>query len=455
MPFTVSIVGRPNVGKSTLFNRMTRTRHALVHDMPGVTRDRREGEAQGFDVPLTVIDTPGLEESEGGTLESRMMEQTMVAIEQSQLCLIVLDGRVGVTPVDQFFIKMIRKSGKPTILVVNKCEGDKGDIGLHEAFGLGFDEVLPISAEHNEGVGELFLAIENRAEAMGFSVDADMLDGGEKSTQIAILGRPNSGKSTLVNRVLGEERVLTGPEAGVTRDSIAVPWEYEGRSLRLIDTAGMRRRSNVKKGLEQLSVSDTLRALQYAHVVVLLLDATCPMEKQDLTIAQLVIKEGRSLVVGVNKWDLVAEKKHTLEELQYRLEKSFPDIKGVSLVPISAKDGTGVDKLFQEVLNAYDIWNKRISTSELNDWLRYTEQSHNPPLGKQKRRIRLKYITQGNIRPPTFTMFVNYPDELPESYRRYVINALRDSFSMPGVPVRLMVRKADNPYANRKKSRKS
>jgi GTP-binding protein len=282
-----------------------------------------------------------------------------------------------------------------------------------------------------------------------------MLDGGEKSTQIAILGRPNSGKSTLVNRVLGEERVLTGPEAGVTRDSIAVPWEYEGRSLRLIDTAGMRRRSNVKKGLEQLSVSDTLRALQYAHVVVLLLDATCPMEKQDLTIAQLVIKEGRSLVVGVNKWDLVAEKKHTLEELQYRLEKSFPDIKGVSLVPISAKDGTGVDKLFQEVLNAYDIWNKRISTSELNDWLRYTEQSHNPPLGKQKRRIRLKYITQGNIRPPTFTMFVNYPDELPESYRRYVINALRDSFSMPGVPVRLMVRKADNPYANRKKSRKS
>jgi GTP-binding protein len=319
--------------------------------MPGVTRDRREGEAQGFDVPLTVIDTPGLEESEGGTLESRMMEQTMVAIEQSQLCLIVLDGRVGVTPVDQFFIKMIRKSGKPTILVVNKCEGDKGDIGLHEAFGLGFDEVLPISAEHNEGVGELFLAIENRAEAMGFSVDADMLDGGEKSTQIAILGRPNSGKSTLVNRVLGEERVLTGPEAGVTRDSIAVPWEYEGRSLRLIDTAGMRRRSNVKKGLEQLSVSDTLRALQYAHVVVLLLDATCPMEKQDLTIAQLVIKEGRSLVVGVNKWDLVAEKKHTLEELQYRLEKSFPDIKGVSLVPISAKDGTGVDKLFQEVLN--------------------------------------------------------------------------------------------------------
>jgi GTP-binding protein len=451
MSFTVAIIGRPNVGKSTLFNRLTGKRHALVDDMPGVTRDRREGDGRIASLEFKVIDTAGLEEAEADALETRMMKQTEVAVDEADLCLMVIDGRAGLTPADKFFAQWLRKKNRKVVLVVNKCEGTQGDHGLNEAFKLGFQKIVPISAEHNEGMADLYDAIaphkDLHDEQMG-ELEISKEDE-DKFIQIAIIGRPNTGKSTLLNKLYGEDRVLTGPEAGITRDSIAIDWEFEGKNIRLIDTAGIRRRANVTGKLEKLSVGDSMRALRYAHIGILMIDSTIPLEKQDLIIAGQVIDEGRAIVIALNKWDLIKEKTNYLKELQHRVDEVLPAIKGVSLVPISAEKGTNVKELIKACLYAYEVWNKRITTSHLNDWLKVVQSNHLPPLGKNKKRIKLKYITQGNRRPPTFTIFGNRPEDLPDSYKRYITNALRDDFEMPGVPMRVMFRKSDNPYEDK------
>lgn len=458
MAFTVSIIGRPNVGKSTLFNRLTGKKHALVDDRPGVTRDRREGEGSIASLEFKIIDTAGLEEAEETSLENRMMQQTQVAVEESDLCLMMVDGRAGLTPADKFFANWLRKTSKPVVLVINKCEGSHGDDGVNEAFKLGFKTMAPISAEHNEGMADLYDAIapykaQYDYEVGDLEVEAEAIDG-DKFIQIAIVGRPNTGKSTFLNKLYGENRFLTGPEAGITRDSIAIDWKYDDKNVRLIDTAGIRRKSNVKEKLEKLSVGDSIRALRYAHIAVLMIDSTIPLEKQDLTIADMVEREGRAVVVALNKWDLVKNKKDALKELTYRVNELLPQIKDVPIITLSALNGENVEKVIQAAMKAYDIWNKRISTAKLNNWLRDAESRHLPPLGKNKKRIRLKYITQGNRRPPTFTIFINKPEDLPESYKRYLINALREDFDMPGVPMRVMFRKSDNPYEGQKKKRK-
>lgn len=454
MSFTVAIIGRPNVGKSTLFNRLTGKKHALVDDMPGVTRDRREGIARLASLQFKVIDTPGLEEAEEGALERRMMQQTAQAVEESEICMMMVDGRAGVTPEDRFFANWLRKKNKAVILLVNKCEGTRGDEGVTEAFSLGFKDIVPISAEHNEGMADLYDAIapykEQYDQAEGELEISRRSDDDNKYIQVAIVGRPNTGKSTFLNALYGQERVLTGPEAGITRDAIAIDWEYDGKPVRLIDTAGIRRKANVQGKLEKLSVSDSLRALRYAHVAVLMIDATMPLEKQDRTIAEMIINEGRAVVVAVNKWDLVPNPKEVLKELEFLVEELLPDIKQVPLVTLSALKGNNVEKVMKAALGAYEVWNRRITTAKLNQWLRFVENSHLPPLGKNKRRIRLKYITQGNTRPPTFTLFINRPEDLPDSYKRYLINALRDDFKLPGVPLRLMFRKSENPYQGKK-----
>lgn len=452
MSFTVCIIGRPNVGKSTLFNRLTGKKHALVDDTPGVTRDRREGVAYLADMQFKIIDTAGLEEAEESALENRMMKQTQAALEESELCLMVVDGRMGLTPDDKFFANWIRKKHQSVILVVNKCEGSQGDFGLNESYKLGFKNIVPISAEHNEGMADLYDAIApfkaNYDYEVGELEVSREAENGDKFIQVAVVGRPNTGKSTYLNKLYGEERLLTGPEAGITRDSIAIDWQFEGKNIRLIDTAGIRKKSNVQQKLEKLSVADSLRALRYAHVAVLMIDSTIPFEKQDLSIAETIINEGRALVIALNKWDLVKDKASTLKELKLKSDELLPQVKGVKLITLSAISGENVEKVIKSALEAYNIWNKRIATSKLNNWLREAESKHLPPLAKNKRRIRLKYITQGNTRPPTFTIFVNKPEDLPESYRRYIENALRDDFNMPGVPMRLMFRKSDNPYDN-------
>lgn len=458
---TVAIIGRPNVGKSTLFNRLTGSKHALVDDLPGVTRDRREGDARIADLAFRVIDTAGLEEAEESSLENRMMQQTAYAVDEADVCLFVIDGRSGLTPADTFFANWIRRQDKTVILLVNKCEGNQGYSGFSEATRLGFKEMVAISAEHGEGMGDVYDAIKAVEERITVAIDDEELKKlkvgktkeEDKALQLAIIGRPNSGKSTLLNAYLGCDRVLTGAEAGITRDSISIDWEYDNQKIRLIDTAGLRRRSNVRQKLEKLSAADTLRAVRFSHVVLMMVDATQALEKQDLTIAGHVIEEGRALVIGVNKWDLIRKRKEYLEELHYKLEKLLPDVKGVPVVTLSALKGENIEKLLDASFAAYDTWNRRIETGALNRWLRATESQHLPPLGKNNRRIRLKYITQGNTRPPTFTLFTNLPESLPKSYARYIIGSLRDTFDMPGVPVRLLLRKSSNPYEGKKKKR--
>ncbi len=447
MNSTVVIIGRPNVGKSTLFNRLVGRRLALVDDEPGVTRDRREGEAQLFDLDFRVIDTAGLEEAFDESLESRMRAQTETAVAGADLALFLIDARTGLTPLDRHFADWLRRGATPVLLVANKCEGQAGQAGLGEAYGLGLGTPVEFSAEHALGLSELRDAIAevlNSGPPEGEAGEA----GKESPLQLAIVGRPNVGKSTLVNRLIGEERLLTGPEAGITRDAIAVDWRYKDRTLRLIDTAGLRRRPRVTGKIEKLSVADTLRAVRFAHVVVLLVDADAPMEKQDLTIARMVVDEGRALVLAVNKWDACRDREATMKALRDRLERSLPQIRGLSVVAVSALQGQNLKRLLDTVLASYDIWNRRISTADLNRWLNSVTAAHPPP-APQGRRIRLKYITQAKSRPPTFAIFCTKPEGLPGAYLRYLENALREDFELPGTPLRLQLRKGKNPYADK------
>lgn len=444
MHFSVAIVGRPNVGKSTLFNRLVGHRHALVDDRPGVTRDRREGEAALGPLRFTVIDTAGLVEAASDSLEARMLDQTTLATENADVTLLVIDGRAGVTPDDHHFAAGLRRLGGSVILVVNKCEGKASDAGYFDSYALGMGDPVAVSAEHGQGMSALYDALEPFA---GEAESADDDEAGDKPLQLAIVGRPNAGKSTLLNRLLGEERAITGPEPGITRDAIAVAWSHQGRPVKLVDTAGLRRRSRVVGKLEQLSVADTLRVIRLAEIVLLLLDADMALERQDLSIARLVVEEGRGLVIVINKWDMVTRgRRALLASLDERLADTLPQIRGVPLVTLSALHGEGVNKLMPTVFKTHEVWNKRVPTSRLNRWLEGVVAAHPPPMAAG-RRIKLRYMTQIKARPPTFALFVSRPKALPDAYQRYLVNQLRTAFKLEGVPIRLLLRTGKNPYA--------
>ncbi|KAB1076019.1 ribosome biogenesis GTPase Der [Methylobacterium planeticum] len=440
---TVAIVGRPNVGKSTLFNRLVGKKLALVDDRPGVTRDRREGDVQFGGLTFRVIDTAGLEEADSDSLLGRMRAQTEAAILEADVVLFVIDARAGVLPADKPFAELVRRAGCPVILIANKAEGGAGMSGAYEAFSLGLGDPIPFSAEHGEGVGELHSALQATLPAFEEDEDADNPAG--RALKVAIVGRPNAGKSTLINRMLGEERLLVGPEAGITRDSISLDWVWRGRRIKLHDTAGMRRRARIDDKLEKLAVSDGLRAVRFAEVVVVLLDATIPFEKQDLTIVDLVESEGRAVVIGLNKWDLVADQPGLLKTLREDCTRLLPQVRGVAVVPLSGLAGEGVDKLMKAVVDAADVWDRRISTSRINDWLSEAT-SRNPPPAVSGRRIKIRYATQVKSRPPHFALFGNQLDALPKSYTRYLVNALREAFDLPGTPIRLSLRTSKNPF---------
>ena len=444
MTFTVVIVGRPNVGKSTLFNRLVGKRLALVDDTPGVTRDRRMGSARLGDMSFDIVDTAGLEEAFDDSLEARMRRQTDRAIDAADVALLLIDARDGVTPLDNHFAAWLRRSETPVILVANKCEGKAGSEGFYDFYALGLGDPIALSAEHGEGMADLFEALRPYCDAAEGEDD----EAAHPVLQLAIVGRPNVGKSTLINRLIGEDRLLTGPEAGITRDSIALDWSYRGRPLKLVDTAGLRRRARIDGKLERLSGADARRAIRYAQVVALLLDATDMLEKQDLAIARHTIDEGRALVIVANKWDLIDDKNQALQRLSDRLERSMPQIRGVPVVCVSALTGRHLERMLDAVFSIYDIWKSRIETAKLNQWLGYMVAAHPPPLASG-RRIRLRYMTQIKTRPPTFAFWTSRPDAVPESYMRYLMNGLRSDFDLDGVPLRLALRKGRNPYAGR------
>ncbi len=454
MTFTVAIVGRPNVGKSTLFNRLVGRRVALVDDQPGVTRDRREGDARLGDLSFRVIDTAGLQDAESRTLSARMQAQTAAAMAQADAVMFVVDARDAATPEDRSFANLIRRAGKPTILVANKSEGRAGASGALESYALGLGEPVAISAEHGEGLSDLYGALravlpeaEPEIEAEEPAVAAE-----DKPIKVAVVGRPNSGKSTLINRLIGEERLLTGPEAGITRDAIAVDLNWQGKHFRIHDTAGMRRRARIEEKLEKLSVADALNAIRFAEVVIVLVDSQAPFEEQDIRIADLVEREGRAIVVAVNKWDLVEREPGAMSRLRAEVDRILPQIKGVPVVAVSARNGDGIDRLMAAVLESYAVWNRRVPTSALNRFLARAV-SANPPPAVSGRRLRLDYITQPKSRPPTFVLFASRASALPETYRRYLVNEMREDFSLPGTPIRLMMRGKPNPFAGRKRRR--
>jgi GTP-binding protein len=440
---TIAIIGRPNVGKSTLFNRLVGQKLALVDDRPGVTRDRREGEARLGPLRFRIIDTAGLDEAEQGSLLGRMRAQTEAAIAEADAILFLMDARAGVLPADQPFAELVRRSGKPVVLVANKAEGGAGTAGAYEAFSLGLGEPVPFSAEHGEGMGELFDALLPYVGEAEEEEEEERAEG--KPLKVAIVGRPNSGKSTLINRLIGAERLLTGPEAGITRDAIAIDWEWRGRPIKFYDTAGLRKRARVQDKLEKLSVGDALRAVRFAEVVAVLLDATIPFEKQDLSIVDLIEQEGRAIVIGLNKWDLVADKPGLLKELREEAARLLPQVRGAPLVPISGLAGEGLDRLMQAIVQAHEVWNRRIPTARLNQWLEGA-LSANPPPAVSGRRIKIRYMTQAKARPPTFAVFGNQLDALPKSYTRYLVNGLREAFDLPGVPIRVSLRTGKNPF---------
>lgn len=464
MTLKVAIIGRPNVGKSTLFNRLVGRKVAIVHDKPGVTRDRKEAQAKLRDIHMTIIDTAGFEYSKEDNLEKRMWNQTQIAIEESDVCLFLFDARDGVQPYDEYFANLVRQSGKPVILLANKCEGRLQEDSVHEAYKLGLGQPIPFSAEHGLGLLDLYDALkevvdEKSSEEIEIIIDeeveAEKLSDEEEDEiyksrpiQLAIVGRPNVGKSTLMNALLKDERMLTGPDAGVTRDAITVPWEWKGRKINLVDTAGLRRQSRVEDSLEKLSVASTKHAAYMAQVVILVLDADGVLDKQDLTIAREVLEEGRALIIAVNKWD-VANRKEALQKLNDKLQTSLAQAEGIPTVTISALKKEGLDKLMSAVLKIYDRWNVRIPTSPLNKWFQDMIDRYPPPLGKNKRRIKLRYITQAKSRPPSFYIFSSNPEGLPEAYLRYITGSLRESFDLGGIPIRITVRKTDNPYADK------
>ncbi|HSI42198.1 MAG TPA: ribosome biogenesis GTPase Der [Xanthobacteraceae bacterium] len=445
MTLTLAIIGRPNVGKSTLFNRLVGKRLALVDDRPGVTRDRREGEAQLGHLAFRVIDTAGLEEAKADSLEARMRGQTETAITEADVLLFMIDARAGINPADRAFAELVRRSGKPVILLANKSEGRAAEPGTMEAWQLGLGEPVAVSAEHGEGMGDLFRAL--RDYIPDDAEDTEAEEGGRR-IRVAVLGRPNAGKSTLINALLGEDRLLTGPEAGITRDSIAVDLERAGVRLTLFDTAGMRKRARVEDKLEKLSVADGLRAARFAEVVVVLMDATHPFEEQDLRIADLVVREGRALVLALSKSDLVSSEAGLAAKMRSEADHWLPQAKGMPVVLVSALTGDGLDRLAREVAGTYEVWNRRVATNPLNRWLIDTTAEHPPP-AVSGRRIKLRYITQPKSRPPSFVLFCSRAEAVPESYIRYLTNGLRATFDLPGVPIRLTLREKDNPYAEK------
>lgn len=475
MSIRVAIVGRPNVGKSTLFNRLVGKKIALVDDRPGVTRDRREGEGHIGDLVFPLIDTAGYEDATDNSLEARMREQTETAIIDADIVLLMIDARAGVTPLDEQFAQVLRKANKPVHLIANKSEGRAAEAGLLEAYSLGFGDPIPVSAEHGLGMSDLHDIILDAIEANATEnpveeipemempeVDVDIDPDADEETlrwdptralNLAIVGRPNVGKSTLINTMVNQDRLLTGPEAGITRDSIMVPWEWNGRTINLVDTAGMRRRAKVQEKLEKLAVSDSLRTIQYAEIVVLMIDATMPFEKQDLQLADLVEREGRGLIIAINKWDLVEDKNATLSRLREACERLLPQVRGVPMITLSGLRGTNIPKLMQGVLELERRWNTRVSTARTNRWLNAMISGHPPP-AVSGRRLKIRYATQIKSRPPTFVVFCSRPDALPKSYIRYLTNGLRETFEMPGTPIRVWIRAGDNPYADKAKKRK-
>ena len=474
MTVTFAIVGRPNVGKSTLFNRLTGTRHAIVDDQPGVTRDRREGEGRLAEMRFRLIDTAGLEKAKAGTLEDRMRLQTEAAVQQADITLLVIDGRAGLLPDDLYFAKQIRRSGTSVVLLANKCEGRTGIETLAEAWQLGLGPAVPVSAAHGDGLSDLYDAILDQARQMGLeaalfgevqpdpsddqdvqNLVADPDDGQDmwideaayEPIRIAVVGRPNMGKSTLVNALIGEKRLLTGPEAGITRDAITLPFVWREQNYQLVDTAGIRRQARVTDKVERLMVGDAQRAIQFARVCILMLDARQPPHRQDMVIARQITDEGRALVIAANMWDDVADKQSAMQLIYDRLETSLAQVRGVPVIPISGLYGRGLDRLMQTVEDVHRLWNTRISTGRLNRWLEPMLEAHPPPMS-QGRRLRIRYMTQVRTRPPTFALFASRPVDLPESYLRYLIGGLRADFSLSGIPVRMLLRKgSENPYA--------
>ncbi|MDI4235883.1 ribosome biogenesis GTPase Der [Bradyrhizobium sp. 31Argb] len=457
MSFTIAIIGRPNVGKSTLFNRLVGQKLALVDDEPGVTRDRREGQARLGDLEFTIIDTAGLDEGAKGSLTARMQEQTETAIGLADALMFVIDARVGLTPTDRAFADFARRADKPVVLVANKAEGKHGELGAMESYALGLGDPVQISAEHGEGMGELYDALSVLMPAPAED-DEDLEDEApeteedvsQRPIRVAIVGRPNAGKSTLINHLLGEERLLTSPEAGTTRDSIAVEIKWQGRDFRLFDTAGLRRRSRIEEKLEKLSVADALRAVRFAEVVVLMMDAQNKFEEQDLRIADLVEREGRAIVLAVNKWDLVERKPNLISGLRADADHWLPQVKGVPVVAVSGLMGEGVDRLMKAIEEAYATWNKRVPTAALNRWFEQAVAA-NPPPAVSGRRLKLNYITQNKARPPSFVLFCSRADAVPQSYLRYLTNSLRETFDLPGTPVRITLREKANPFAHKRK----
>lgn len=476
MSFTLAIVGRPNVGKSTLFNRLVGKKLALVDDQPGVTRDLREGAGRLADLRFTVIDTAGLEDATDDSLEGRMRRLTERAVDMADICLFMIDARAGVTPTDMIFAEILRKKSAHVILAANKGEGSAADAGVIEAYSLGLGEPIRLSAEHGEGLNDLYrelmpladqfeLTAQDHSPEVEVDVDLDEDDEGDafgakpselitdaKPLQIAVVGRPNSGKSTLINKIVGEERLLTGPEAGITRDAISLRTTWGDTPVRIFDTAGMRKKAKVQDKLEKLSVSDGLRAVKFAEIVVVLLDAAIPFEQQDLRIADLAEREGRAVVIAVNKWDIEDEKQDKLRDLKESFERLLPQLRGAPLITVSAKTGRGLDRLNEAILRAYDVWNRRIPTAGLNRWLTGMLEQHPPP-APQGKRIKLRYITQAKTRPPGFIVMCSHPDKIPTSYSRYLVNGLRQDFDMPGSPIRLTMRGQNdqNPFKGRKK----